>query len=58
MLPPEAIEEFKELYFEEYKVLLSDEGATKCANNLVRLYCLVYGDENDINSLLYPKPKV
>jgi len=44
MLPKEAIEEFKRLYKEHFKVDLSDEEASRRANNLVNLYGAVYGD--------------
>ena len=45
MLPPEAIAEFKKLYFKNYKVKLSDKEATRRANNFVALYDAVYGDD-------------
>ena len=44
MLPKEAIEEFKRLYKERFKVDLSDEEASRRANNLVNLYEAVCGD--------------
>lgn len=44
MLPKEAIEEFKRLYAKNYGIDLSDEEATRRANNLVALYTAVYGD--------------
>ena len=43
MLPQEAIEEFKKLYKERFKVELSDEEAAFRANNLVNLYEVVRG---------------
>jgi hypothetical protein len=43
MLPKEAIEEFKKLYKQRFKVDLSDEEAVFRANNLVNLYEAVYG---------------
>ena len=43
MLPKEAIEEFKKLYKERFKVELSDEEAAFRANNLVNLYEVVRG---------------
>ena len=46
MLPKEAIEEFKRLYAKNYGVELSDEEATRRANNLVALYTAVYGDNS------------
>ena len=54
MLPQEAIEEFKKLYKERFRVELSDEEAVFRANNLVNLYEIVHdaslgkksGDEN------------
>lgn len=42
MLPKEAIEEFKEIYKKLYGEELSDEEASKRANNLVNLYKAVY----------------
>ncbi len=42
MLPPEAIEEFKGLYKKRFKKDLSNEEASKRANNLVNLYKFVY----------------
>ncbi len=42
MLPKEAIEEYKKLYAKNYGVELSDEEATRRANNLVALYSAVY----------------
>lgn len=44
MLPKEAIEEFKRIYAKIYKIELSDEEATRRANNLVALYTAVYGN--------------
>jgi len=46
MLPKEAIEEFKKLYAKNYGIELSDEEATRRANNLVALYGAVYGNEH------------
>ncbi|MCX6719904.1 MAG: hypothetical protein NTV36_02245 [Candidatus Staskawiczbacteria bacterium] len=45
MLPKEAIEEFKKLYAKNFGVELSDEEASRRANNLVALYEAVYGDD-------------
>ena len=42
MLPKEAIEEFKKLYKQRFKVDLSDEEASFRANNFVNLYKAVY----------------
>ncbi len=42
MLPKEAIEEFKKLYKERFRVELSDEEAVFRANNLVNLYEIVH----------------
>ena len=47
MLPKSAIEEYKKLYFKNYKIRLSDEEATRRANNLVNLYAAVYGDNSE-----------
>jgi len=44
MLPKEAIKEFKRLYVKNYGTELSDEEATRRANNLVALYTAVYGN--------------
>ena len=46
MLPKEAIEQFKKLYSKNYGIQLSDEEATRRANNLVALYEAVYGDNS------------
>lgn len=46
MLPKEAIEEFKKLYFKNFGIALTDEEATYRANNLVALYTAVYGDNS------------
>ena len=48
MLPKEAIEEFKKLYFKNYGIQLSDEEATYRANNLVALFSAVYGDNSGL----------
>ena len=48
MLPKKAIEEFKVLYAKNYGVKLSDEEATRRANNFVDLYAAVYGDNSGI----------
>ena len=45
MLPKEAIDEFKILYEKNYGVKLSDEEASRRANNFVALYEAVYGDD-------------
>lgn len=42
MLSQEAIEEFKELFKKRYGRELSDEEASKRANNLFNLYKTVY----------------
>ena len=42
MLPKEAIEEFKKLYLQRFKVQLTDAEASFRANNLVNLYKFVY----------------
>ena len=42
MLPKEAIEEFKVLYKKHYGQDISDEEASRRANNLVNLYKVVY----------------
>jgi hypothetical protein len=59
MLPQEAIEEFKKLYKERFKVELSDEEAAFRANNLVNLYEVVrgasVGKENESENLLCQK---
>jgi len=48
MLPKEAIEEFKNLYFQDYGIKLSDDEANYRANNLVALYTAVYGDNSGL----------
>ncbi len=47
MLPKEAIKEFKELYSKNYGLELSDEEASRRANNIIALYGAVYGDNSD-----------
>ncbi len=42
MLPKEAIEEFKKLYLQRFKVQLTDAEASFRANNLVNLFKFVY----------------
>lgn len=44
MLPKEAIEEFKKLYRARFGINLSDEEASRRANNLVNLYKFVYDE--------------
>lgn len=44
MLPKEAIEEFKKLYLQRFKVQLTDAEASFRANNLVNLYKFVYDE--------------
>jgi len=46
MLPKEAIEEYKKLYAKHYGIELSDEEATRRADNLVALYTAVYGNNS------------
>jgi uncharacterized membrane protein len=41
MLPPEAIAEYKKLYFQKFGIELDDETATDLANKLVQLYRVV-----------------
>ncbi|TSC90022.1 MAG: hypothetical protein G01um10145_453 [Microgenomates group bacterium Gr01-1014_5] len=43
MISQEAIVEFKELYFQEYKVKLTDEQALDYGTRLVGLVKAVYG---------------
>jgi len=45
MLPKEAIKEFKQLYAKNYGIELSEEEATRRAENFVGLYDAVYGDD-------------
>ena len=49
MLPPEAIQEFKDLYKKRYGVKLSDEEAALRANNLFKLYKITYMGEPSID---------
>ncbi len=44
MLPKEAIQEFKKIYAKIYGIELTDEEASRRANNLVALYMAVYGN--------------
>ena len=59
MLPPKAIQEFKELYKKRFGVELSDAEASFRANNLFKLYKVVYvGVENlEIKSTKNYAPK-
>ncbi len=43
MLPPEAIAEYKTLYFKRFGINLSDAEASFRANNLIGLYKAVLG---------------
>ncbi len=42
MLPTKAIEEFKVLYKKHYGLDISDQEASRRANNLVNLYKIIY----------------
>lgn len=44
MLPKEATEEFKKLYLARFGIQLTDEEASRRANNLVSLYKFVYAE--------------
>lgn len=44
MLPKEAIQEFKKLYVVRFGIELTDEEASRRANNLVSLYKFVYAE--------------
>lgn len=46
-LPQEAVEEFKKIYKAKFKQDLTDEEATKRANNLFSLYEAVYGSSTN-----------
>lgn len=50
MLPKEAIAEYKKLYAKNYGIELTDEEATRRANNLVALYEAVYGEDAGIQN--------
>jgi len=49
MLSKQAIEEFKEIYFNKFGQRLSIEEATKKATNLIRLYKSVLRPSNHID---------
>jgi hypothetical protein len=59
MLPKEAVDEFKILYAKNYGVELSDEEASRRANNFVALYEAVYDGYNlyKLDGKWYKKPK-
>ena len=59
MLPKEAVDEFKILYAKNYGVELSDEEASRRANNFVALYEAVYDgyDLYKVGGKWYKKPK-
>jgi hypothetical protein len=57
MLPKEAIQEFKELYKKRYGVELSDQEASRRANNLVNLYKVTYMPDLIIEPELPKKTK-
>ena len=44
MLPEKAIEQFKKLYVKNYGIELTNEDASRKANNLVELYKAIYGN--------------
>lgn len=45
LLPKEAIEEFKQIYRQEFGIDLSDEEAVRQANNLVAFYGAVLEED-------------
>lgn len=47
MLPKEAVEEFKQIYKRVFNEELTDDEASRRANNLVNLYQVVYGDSTN-----------
>lgn len=51
MLPQKAIQEFKELYKKRFGVELSDTEASFRANNLFKLYKIVYMGEPSVEGL-------
>ena len=59
MLPKKAVDEFKVLYEKNYGLKLSDEEASRRANNLVALFEVVYEDYDlyKVNGKWYKKPK-
>lgn len=57
MINQEAIKEFKELYFQEYGVVLTDEQALDYGIRLVRLVKAVYGDSLPKANLTNMEPK-
>lgn len=48
MLPKEAIEEYKKLYEKRFGIKLSDEEAIIRANNLIKLYKVIYGSSGTV----------
>lgn len=42
MLPPQAIQEFKELYKEEFRENISDKDALEMATGLIHLFKIIY----------------
>ena len=55
MLPPEAIQEFQEIFYKCYGIELSHEEATLRANNLVNLFLAVYGEPEKLKIIDYSK---
>lgn len=54
-LPQEAIKEFKGLYKKQYGVELSDQEASRRANNLFNLYKVTYMPDSIIEPELHKK---
>ncbi|KKP39961.1 MAG: hypothetical protein UR29_C0003G0002 [Candidatus Woesebacteria bacterium GW2011_GWC2_33_12] len=52
MLPTEAYQQFKEIYFKQFSVSLSDEEVVKKANDFIEMFkVLAQPDQKDIDTL-------
>lgn len=55
MLPKQAIEEYKKIYKEEFNKELSDEDASKLANDLINLFKIFSKSSNITQSVVLTK---
>lgn len=52
MLPTEAYNQFKEIYFKQFNVYISDEEVAKKANDFMEMFkVLAQPDQKDIDTL-------
>ena len=50
MLPKQAVDEYKKIYKKEFNKDLSDEKASKQANDLIRLFAILVQSSNIVRS--------